>query len=179
MSITVEAVPSLIPVGSKRSPIQIGNQSCHVRRARGEFARSHGPAELALFPATNIESLPDRGWDPQPDEQPLVPHPTQWAKGITRIIFECIMGRRDYSTVRQWIHPYVLRRLEALNRDWDKAEIKRAGGLMKVGPINLCLPRPGIVEISTTVTMAQKIHAVAIRMEIIRRRWVVTAVETR
>lgn len=120
----------------------------------------------------------NHAWDPEPNQHPPLPHPSQWVRSMTRLIFEVLLERRTVDTLQHWVDTNTLRTFAGIRKNWNQQELTQAKGLIRIGITRICPLRQGVVECSTNVSLAGHTHAVAIRLEAQRRRWIVTAFET-
>ena len=143
-------------------------------------ATSPGLRTIPEIPTPQYCEPPVRphAWDPEPNENPPLPHPSQWVRSMTRLIFEVLLERRTTDTLQHWVDTNTLRTFAGIRHNWNQQELTQAKGLIRIGVTRICPLRQGVVECSANVGLAGRTHAVAIRLEAHRRRWIVTAFET-
>ncbi|NLW13884.1 MAG: hypothetical protein GX037_05035 [Trueperella sp.] len=112
------------------------------------------------------------------DEQRTLPPPDQFAAAVVGQSIEVLLGHRPVRQLQAWMHPLVYdalaRRTGLGQRIRGKAEKCMAPRIKKV---IVCEPRPGVAEASIVVFDGMKVRAAAVRLEVRRSRWHVTALE--
>lgn len=125
------------------------------------------------------------------DSAPVTPlHPDQpvpageelgpLAGAIGRGVVEIIRGHRSPSALRPWLAPDVLaqltRRAELAKRLADGPRRSPGTGL-RLGGVRVCVVTDRAVEASVVVREPHRARALALRLELQRGRWKVTALE--
>jgi hypothetical protein len=108
-----------------------------------------------------------------------LPPPAPWVARLAPAIMEVIAGERPASQLQRWttreIHETLTRRGAAALR--HPAGRDRAAPCRTVRSVRICPVAPGVVEASAVVIGAERARAIALRLETIRGRWLVTACE--
>jgi Family of unknown function (DUF6459) len=112
------------------------------------------------FAATCLEIL--NGYRPTGQVRPLVSPPE-----ATDISEQLELGRQRVAELRQHTAPRV--GLRRSGRDGAPA------GLITLGPVRVCEPRPGIAEVAAVLASAGRSWAFAFRLERRRDAWLCTA----
>ncbi|AHU90232.1 Rv3235 family protein [Trueperella pyogenes] len=104
--------------------------------------------------------------------------PDRFAAAVVGQAIEVLMGHRPVRQLQTWLHPDVYdalaRRAGLAQRVHGKAEKCRSP---RVRRVRVCSPRAGIAEASLVVFDGKRIRAAAVRLEVRRGRWHVTALE--
>lgn len=115
--------------------------------------------------------------DDDEEKHPLPP-PDRFAAAVVGQAIEVLLGHRPVRQLQTWVHPLVYdalaRRAGLGQRIRGKAEKCMAPRIKK---IIVCEPRPGVAEASIVVFDGIKVRAAAVRLEVRRSRWHVTALE--
>lgn len=118
---------------------------------------------------------------PSPDGlKPLIrmrelPEPLPWSRNMARVLFDILAGRRDIVTIRRWIEPHLYRRLEARLRSLPNRIPQTIPA--RVRNARACHISDKVVETSVVVQEQGRCRAVAMRLEVFRGRWKITALE--
>lgn len=108
-----------------------------------------------------------------------LPAPAPWVARLAPAIIEVAAGERPSGQLTRWvtrdIRETLARRGAAAQR--HPAGKDRAPQCRRVRSVRVTSPAPGIVEASAVVIGATRARAVAIRLEVVRGRWLATAVE--
>lgn len=104
-----------------------------------------------------------------------LPDPLVWSRNLSRVIFDVLGGRRDVATIRRWLDPRLYRRLQARiesnpvpTQQSLPARVRRA----KIWAVS-----DTAVEASAVVEEKGRCRAIAMRLEVFRGRWKMTALE--
>lgn len=154
------------------------------RRGTSEVAALPGPpAGMPLLRWDLREGLrPDR--DPASISVPAKPlglvgedlhEPLVWARNMARVIFDILAGRRNPATIRRWLDPHLFRRLEA--RAQTMPDQSASSFPTKVQSAKGYYVNDSVVEATILVSDHQRYRAVAMRLELFRGRWKITALE--
>ncbi len=107
-----------------------------------------------------------------------LPPPDKFAAAVVGQSIEVLLGHRPVRQLQTWMHPAVYdalaRRAGLGQRIHGKAEKCMAPRIKRV---IVCEPREGVAEISLVVFDGTKIRGAAVRLEVRRSRWHVTALE--
>ncbi|MFG6286079.1 Rv3235 family protein [Actinotignum schaalii] len=113
--------------------------------------------------------------DPLP---PGIRAPHRFAAGIMTYSFEVLLGHRAPGYVRPHLVPEVfaalVRRAGLAMRIKGKAPWP---GDLRISTLKITHPRPRVAEVIACVSSGERNHAVAMRLEFLRRRWIVVALE--
>lgn len=109
---------------------------------------------------------------------PTLVAPEKFAASVVGQAVEILMGHRPVRQLQTWLHPEVYdalaRRAGLGRRIHGKPEKCRSPRIKRV---RVCQPRPGVAEASLVIFDGKKIRAAAVRLEVRRGRWHVTALE--
>ncbi|MFT0762858.1 Rv3235 family protein [Scrofimicrobium sp. R131] len=147
------------------------------------------PLPPAGLPVLRWDLRADQRWDWAPRQRriptdaelenaPPVPEvfdPLVWSRNIARIIFDILGGRRDLNSVRRWLDPHLYTRLRA--RLAAMPDDPPASMAARVRSARICQLTEHVVESSVVIEDQRRCRAVALRMEIFRGRWRLTALE--
>jgi Family of unknown function (DUF6459) len=128
-------------------------------------------------PGARLRAIPDR---PAQDE----PDPVGVAETITRLIVEVLAGVRPAHQLSRRATPSVCAEL-GLTAPRPAPPGPRPAGRRQWPPTRPRVlswrvqePVPGAAEVSAVVLIAGRVHAVALRLEPVRGRWLCSAIET-
>lgn len=115
----------------------------------------------------------DPYFDRQPTARQHLPRPEAFAAGLGQALVEVMWGARPPSQVVRWtsddVQAVVARRsLVATRRGL------RSGRPPVVRRVRVCEPADGIAEVSLVVIAGGRVRAIALRLEGLDGRWVVT-----
>lgn len=120
------------------------------------------------------------GTDDLPPEDPDLPDPRFWAAKMARAISEVASGERPPGQLTRWVTRDELARLtrrgQAIQRHPSARAKRGVSRLRSVRAVRICPVAPGIVEASAVLVGGDRAQAVAIRLEAVADRWLVTAV---
>ncbi|HVV30684.1 MAG TPA: Rv3235 family protein [Mycobacteriales bacterium] len=130
---------------------------------------------VAIQPGTGV---PEPG--PRPELRPLVssertprrelPDPRPRAAAAVRVLLEVLSGDRPARQVAAWVNLSVLARLEAPVRNLTRRMPRR----MLLRSLRVSEPTESVVEVTAVVAAAGRARAVALRLEGLDGRWIVT-----
>ena len=108
-----------------------------------------------------------------------LPAPGPWVARLAPAILEVAAGERPPGQLTRWVtrdirETLARRGAAALRHPAGKA---RAPQCRRVRSVRVTSPAPGIVEASAVVIGGERARAVALRLEVVRGRWLATAVE--
>lgn len=114
-----------------------------------------------------------------PDGTPRLPSPAPWVGRLAPAILEVVAGERPAAQLTRWVSGEIR---ETLARRGAAAMRHPAGkgrppACRRVRSVRVTEPAPGVIEASAVVLGGTRARAVAIRLEIVRGRWLATAVE--
>lgn len=115
----------------------------------------------------------------QTEPPPGLPAPAPWVARLAPAILEVVAGERPSGQLSRWVTGEIR---ETLARRGAAARCHPAGKgrippCRRVRSVRIFQPAPGIVEASATVIGTSRARAVALRLEVVRGRWLATAVE--
>ncbi len=145
------------------------------RRRRPIRAVDQGVLDLA--PAA-LAPVPEP--DPAPEPRPAadLPDPTRTVATLAPAVMEVLGGLRPASQLIRWtsqdVQTALAQRAALAARMGQQA---RPGRPPVVRAVQVCRPSEKIAEASVVVVEADRIRAVAIRLEADKRRWRATALE--
>ncbi len=117
--------------------------------------------------------------EPLKIEGETLPAPAPWVARLAPAILEVAAGERPAGQLTRWvtrdIRETLARRGAAALR--HPAGKDRAPQCRRVRSVRVTSPAPGVVEASAVVIGAVRARAVAVRLEVVRGRWLATAVE--
>ena len=153
-------------------PAPGGRRSLPEPMTQGALALSFGGFEHGLA------DDPDFGRQPTPSM--ALPDPTATCSAVVQAVVEVLGGVRPVSQLVRWttheVHAALSRRtaLAARMRPHGGAPSARAA---VVRAVRVCLPADGVAEASAVVIDADRVRAVAVRLEGLDGRWRATALE--
>lgn len=117
--------------------------------------------------------------EPLPAEGGRLPAPAPWVARLAPAILEVAAGERPPGQLTRWVtrdirETLARRGAAALRHPAGKA---RPPQCRRVRSVRVTSPAPGIIEASAVVIGGQRARAVALRLEVVRGRWLATAVE--
>lgn len=116
---------------------------------------------------------------PAPGSAGRLPAPAPWVARLAPAILEVAAGERPAGQLTRWvtteIRETLARRGMAVRRHPAGKGLQPQG--RKVRSVRVTSPAPGVIEASAVVVGAVRSRAVAMRLEAVRDRWLVTAVE--
>lgn len=129
------------------------------------------PLTMPLRPAES-----DAFFEPQPTPTMDLPDPALWAGQALRVVLEVMDGSRPARQLSRWvtrgIHDRAARRgLVARQRGG------RGHRVNVVRSVHVCTPTDGVAEVSALVVHNGRHRAVALRMQGVDGRWMITALE--
>ena len=129
----------------------------------GPFPAVRTPVALRLVPDPASDDGAPRG---------ALEDPAARAAVLTRAVLEALAGDRPLGQLEGWIAPDVLDVLEPLVaartlRPWA-ATLRR---------VVVCEPAPGVAEVTVVIQRGPRAGALALRLESVDGRWLVTALQ--
>lgn len=131
-------------------------------------------------PETRRAAEPGTRRAAEPDQQDLVAALQAAASSLSVAIIEIFGGTRAPSSVGKWVAPDLFERIRehaAYRQQLAKAAPPRPAMLSASTP-RVCLVGPRVAEAAVVVSTGRRHRAVALRLEHIRNRWLVTQLET-
>lgn len=98
------------------------------------------------------------------------PEPALWAARLTVALLEVEEGARTATQVMRYCSPAVFDSVVRRHRPTDGRRRP-----LRVRRVRLCSPAGGVIEASVVVADRHRVRAVALRLEAVDDRWVVTA----
>jgi hypothetical protein len=109
----------------------------------------------------------------------LLAEPSAWATAFVQAAMEVAGGLRSAGQLIRWttpeVHGLLVRRGALTSRAQRSSPTGQAKPRLRA--LVTCTPRPGVCEVSAVIAEAQRIRAVAFRMEGLHGRWRVTELE--
>ena len=101
--------------------------------------------------------------------------PEQWGRVLAAAVLDAVEGRREVRTLTRWVSRDLFLSLQ-------KVCGARRGGPKNPKPakahsVRVWSPHPESAEVAVTLWDRDRLRAVAMRMQLRRGRWVVTALE--
>ncbi len=152
----------------------------------GPLPRHPGEVTLALdwTPARPLRLVPAYAGPPVPGEEPdfepvrtprsQLPPPGPRAATLVRALLEAFAGDRPAGQLMRWTTPELFARVERLVRRPQHSARPWAGTLRRV---HVCEPAPGIAEIAAVVDDGRRTSAMALRLEGVDGRWLMTELQ--
>ncbi|MCR6690488.1 Rv3235 family protein [Cellulomonas sp.] len=116
--------------------------------------------------------------DDEPVSAPPDGDPRVLARTLALASVEALVGRRPVAQLARWLAPGVFDLLQARAHVTVRAIGPRASGRgVAVRTVRTCRIEPCVVEATAVVDDGVRVRAVAMRLEVHRRAWRVTALE--
>lgn len=128
--------------------------------------------QLRLVPDPEPPPADDREWDPQPTPRGDLEDPRPRAAVLARAFLEALCGDRPVGQLMRWTTAEVYAQLEPLvaartPRPWA-ATLRR---------VLVAEPSPGVAEVTAIIQRGPRTGAMALRLEGLDGRWLVTALQ--
>ncbi len=140
-------------------PFEVEHEPPHRRAPRPTIVQS--VAEATSAPSYSTVRSSESG--------PPLPDPAAWSAKLAMALLEVVCGARPATQVMRYcatdIFEGVLRRL-------IQADGRRRP--LRVRRVRVCRPADGVAEASVVVADAHRVRAMALRLEAVDSRWVVT-----
>lgn len=134
--------------------------------------RPHRPYEQGVL-AVDFRTTSDRHFGPQATSRPELPDPEAWARRMVQAIMESLQGVRQPSQLVRWVTPEIqasiTRRCAAVRRHGTPP---RRPTFIRY--VDVCEPADGVAEISAVVQTESRVRALALRMNGVDGRWLIT-----
>ena len=129
------------------------------------------PAALRLLPPPDAEQGPE-SFDPVRTPREQLDDPVPRAAMLARAVLEALAGIRPVSQLARWVVPEVLAVLQS-------SAVTRAArpAPTALRRVLVCEPTPGIAEVTAVVDRGPRVEAMALRLEGLDGRWLVTALQ--
>jgi hypothetical protein len=109
-----------------------------------------------------------------------LPDVRDWAARFVQAIVEVIGGDRPVSQLIRWtdaaVYLDVSRRVRILGVT-STATTRSRANRPQVRSVHICQPREGVAEVAVHIRHGARSRAVAARLEVVRDRWLCTALE--
>jgi hypothetical protein len=154
-----------------------------------DFALPNGlPAEpapvLTVLPAPRRPLLDDEDDGPLRTARADLPDPQLWAGRLAQGVVEVCGGDRPVSQLLRWTSHEVYLALAAQHRPRARTAPRPGSNVRvlrqrcdQVRSVHVCEPADGVAEASAVVAGATRWWALALRLEGLNGRWVLTSVE--
>jgi hypothetical protein len=129
---------------------------------------------LVTTPDDTVDELSFESFGPQPTPRDELPDPQAWARRTVQAVVEVLSGVRPLAQLARWTSPDVY---AALQRRRAGAAQPRPGRRPVVRSVHVCEPADGVAEACAVVIGQGRARAVALRLEGLDGRWLVTALE--
>lgn len=146
-------------------------------RPRAETAPRQAPSTV---PAATRRPEPESSRAAEAEQQDLIEALQAAASSLSVAIIEIFGGTRAPSSVGKWVAPDLFERIRAhaaYRQQLAKAAPPRPA-MLSAGNPRVCLVGPRVAEAAVVVNTGRRHRAVALRLEHIRNRWLVTQLET-
>ena len=102
--------------------------------------------------------------------------PTPLVCTVARIALEVVLGADGINQLVRWISPEVRSRL-LIQHSLSRRSGYTAKGSVHIQRVRLCRVSPDAVEASVVATEGDLVHAIAIRLEAVSNRWLITVMD--
>lgn len=149
-------------------------ESTTLQRKLSSLNEPNTLINLITHPQSNIEKVP------KITGKPLnLADPGKWACIFIAAALEVINGVRPLSSLVRWAAPEVT---EALAKrrfliSHNRQQQKQLSNLFRIHKQRIFEPTDGVAEVSVSVEINNHVRACALRLEIFKNRWLVTALE--
>ena len=167
------------------TPSSANPQSPSTRSAYSPPARPRPISEVPTFDRVSLHAVSPLTWDSDEDEEsiddPLPQNITpadRFAAHITRQVIEALLGHRPVRQLQSWLAPGVyqsLSRRAGLGQQLCGTPAKTH--LPRIIRADVYRPRSRAAEVSLVAHDGTRVRAVALRLELRRGHWHVTALE--
>lgn len=106
-----------------------------------------------------------------------LPDPDAWARRLSQILAEVLTGHRPHTQLVRWTTEQVYRHLRRSIAVPSSSSSRRRTRPV-VGTVRVCEPADGIAEVSAVLRTSGRTQALALRLEGMDGRWVITALQT-
>ncbi len=107
-----------------------------------------------------------------------VPAASEWATRFVQAVIEVVSSDRPLTQLLRWTDEQVYAEIGARQR--RVAQRRSVMGIrpirQHVASVHVCQPKDGTAEVSARITCGGRSRAVAARLEIVRDRWLCTAI---
>lgn len=122
----------------------------------------------------------DADFSRQPTSSVALPDPTATCAAVVQAVVEVLGGVRPVSQLVRWttheVHAALSRRTALAARLRQNGAVPSTRAAVVRG-VRVCLPADGVAEASAVVIDADRVRAVAVRLEGLDGRWRATALE--
>jgi hypothetical protein len=181
MTIAVESTAPVRPPAPRRLrslPVPVTEPPEGEHRAAAEPA-TQGTLALS-FGGVERSLADDADFGHQPTSSMALPDPTVTCAALVQALVEVLGGVRPVSQLVRWttheVHAALSRRTALAARVRQNAGVPSTRAAVVRG-VRVCLPADGVAEGSAVVIDADRVRAVAVRLEGLDGRWRATALE--
>ncbi len=128
---------------------------------------------LVTTPDEAIDEVPFDHFGPQPTAREALPDPQAWAGRMVQAVIEVLSGVRPLAQLVRWTSPDVYAALQRRSARTRPQPGRRA----IVRSVHVSEPADGVAEACAVVIAHGRVRAVALRLEGLDGRWVMTALE--
>ena len=156
-------------------PYPVRRAGTAARRPTGLPGMRQPTLALALVttPDGEVDEPPFDHFGPQPTPREELPDPTAWAGRLVQAVVEVLAGVRPLAQLVRWTSPEVF---AGLQRRGARAQAQ-PGRRAIVRSVHVSEPADGVAEACAVVIAHGRVRAVALRLEGLDGRWVMTALE--
>jgi hypothetical protein len=136
------------------------------------------PSDESDGPKKFTTIIANEEFDPQHTPSRFLPDPSVFSLNVTHRALEVLAGSRDLSQIGRWVTDGVYQSLhEKVNQRIRKLSLLPPDQRRQPAPVftllqpMLSTPRDGVIECSVLVRSANRVRAVALRMEGFDHRW--------
>lgn len=173
--------PVLVRAMPSTEPPALDEQRVSELYAQAESRARHARSGLPAYVQGNLAvDFRGRGEDPQFGPQATtrsdLPDPQAWVAGILSVVLECIVGARPAHQLVRWMTPEAH---EPVARKHQVAVRRGVGPLHRphVRRVRVSEPADGVAEASAVVWHESRIRAVALRLNGVDGRWLITELQ--
>ncbi|MGB3187309.1 MAG: Rv3235 family protein [Ornithinimicrobium sp.] len=145
------------------------------RALTAEPVRKSGYRQIAFaMPLRGSEK--EASFEAQPTSASDLPDPTAWAGQALRVVLEVMDGSRPARQLSRWVTRGIQDRA-ARRGLLARQRGGRGHRVNLVRSVHVCTPRDGVAEVAALVVHNGRHRAVALRLEGVDGRWLISALE--
>lgn len=169
---------------ASKKPREGKNRSSKKRQNKGEESpetlAETTPKESATNPGHTYQQVEHREtFDYQPTSSKVLPDPRETVDLMVPQVLESVHGMRDPRQLSRWVsHPvYLAIQNRSISVRLKNATIKKptARPVFALGNVVVSEPRDGVAEAAAVVHGPTRVRAVALRLEGLDNRWMMTS----
>ena len=170
LRVTAHAVPDSDPPYDDGEPAA----TPFPDRPLASFPRAAPGLRLVPAPELLEDEAEDDLFDAVRTPRDELDDPLPRAAMLTRALLEAINGTRPARQLARWVSPDVLTILQSMIAS---RAARPAAGPSALRRVLVCEPAPGVAEVTAIVQRGERAEALAVRLEGLDGRWVVTALQ--